>query len=72
VILLGQRLSGSGVDFISAKAIHDRHGMLGVEIVYRSVEDLKRMVFWCADHGIEATHRLATPEEIARHDAVIP
>lgn len=69
--ILGQALSGCGVQFISAKATHRRAGDIGTtmegEVVCETQEQCDAIAAWAAREGWTLVTRVATVEEVAEH-----
>lgn len=75
MFILGQALSGSGIDFISAKAKHNKIGLQEVHILVRNSVDVTRMKEWCAANlpaVVDPIIEIATPQQISDHDEICP
>jgi len=65
--LLGVALSGAGLPFISAKAVHRRDGSSDVidgEVVCETQNQCDAVAAWAERDGWSVTTRLATADEV--------
>jgi hypothetical protein len=65
--LLGQMLSASGVSFVEARGKLSAAGLSDVEIVVPDDNSKEACETWCRRRKIAGTVRVATAEELTRH-----
>jgi len=62
--ILGVLLSGSGLPFVSAEAVH-RAGRITGTVACETQEQCDAVAVWAAREGLDITMRVATAEEVA-------
>lgn len=67
MVLFGQLLSGSGLNFMHAAAVHPAKGRAW-EVVCATSEDAEKMKTWAKSKGLTVRVRVGTPEEVAEYE----